>query len=242
MSTVAEHYATHLAPIYLWMSGGLDAALLRGESEMDCIDPGPWIDCTAVDLGAGFGAHAIPLARRGCRVIAIDSSPHLLDVLRRHAEALPVQVIEDDLLNFRQHVRAKLDLILCMGDTLTHLPDRHCVEQLFADVAQTLRRGGKFVASFRDYTTPLVDAARFIPVRSDDDRILVCFLEYFFDWVCVHDLLQERSGAGWLMRVSSYRKLRLSVQSVCAGLKAAGFEARVERGPLGMVRVVAQRT
>jgi SAM-dependent methyltransferase len=241
MSTVAEHYATHLAPIYLWMNGGFDAAIACGATEIDCIDLGSLNGRTAVDLGAGFGTHTIPLARRGCRVVASDTSPILLDLLRQHSRTLPVEVVEDDLLNFQKHLEAKVDLILCMGDTLTHLPERHCVEQLLSHAAQSLHRGGKFVASFRDYSAPLIEAARFIPVRSDDDRILTCFLEYFPEWVCVHDVLHERSGAGWQTRVSSYKKLRLSPEWVCAAVQASGFSARVEPGLSGMVRVVAER-
>ena len=29
MATVAEHYRTHLAPVYTWMAGGMDAAIKR---------------------------------------------------------------------------------------------------------------------------------------------------------------------------------------------------------------------
>ncbi len=30
MSTVEQHYANHLAPIYLWMAGGAESALQAG--------------------------------------------------------------------------------------------------------------------------------------------------------------------------------------------------------------------
>jgi hypothetical protein len=33
MTTVTEHYANHLAPIYLWMAGGPEAALQAGTAE-----------------------------------------------------------------------------------------------------------------------------------------------------------------------------------------------------------------
>jgi 16S rRNA A1518/A1519 N6-dimethyltransferase RsmA/KsgA/DIM1 with predicted DNA glycosylase/AP lyase activity len=54
-----------------------------------------------VDIGAGFGMHAIPLARGGGRVIAVESSASLLDVLSRLAGALPVTAAREDLLPFR---------------------------------------------------------------------------------------------------------------------------------------------
>jgi SAM-dependent methyltransferase len=238
-ATVADHYKTHLAPVYLWMAGGFDAAVSRGEAEIEATLQNLSSEITAVDLGAGFGMHAIPLARRGCSVIAVDSSSILLAELRGHAQALPIRAVEDDLLAFQRHVESKVHLILCMGDTLTHLSELASVEKLFSLAADSLRPGGKFIATFRDYTSPLVGPGRFVPIRSDTDRILTCFLEYEPGYVNVHDVLHERNGSTWQLRVSAYRKLRLSPEWVSAALQASGFSVRVEPGLGGMVRVVA---
>ncbi|MFL1528905.1 hypothetical protein [Pseudomonas sp. O230] len=72
MAAVADHYETHLAPVYLWMAGGFDAAVSRGEAEIEAVLPNLASGTTAIDLGAGFGMHTIPLARRGCSVVAAD--------------------------------------------------------------------------------------------------------------------------------------------------------------------------
>jgi SAM-dependent methyltransferase len=241
MASVAEHYQRHLAAIYVWMAGGLDAALERGARELTEVLPGLSAATTVVDLGAGFGMHAIPLARRGCSVIALDSSALLLQQLSQQALELPVRVVEDELLSFQRYVDKPLDLILIMGDTLTHLAERSAVQQLFARVAASLRQDGKFIATFRDYTVPLLGNERFILVRSDDQRILSCFLEYGADTVEVHDVLLERQPSGWQQRVSAYRKLRLSPQWVVTELRAAGFSVQRETGMSGMVRIIATR-
>jgi SAM-dependent methyltransferase len=241
MTTVAEHYETHLAPIYVWMAGGLDAAIARGSGEIDAILPDLSSSMTAVDLGAGFGMHAIPLARRGCFVLALDTSALLLAELKARTAALPVETVADDLLSFQKYLSSNVDLILCMGDTLTHLPDQPSVENLFALAARSLHPRGRFIATFRDYTSPLAGTARFIPVRSDSERILTCFLEYGADHVCVHDVLNERNDSVWQLKVSSYRKLRLSPAWVSSALQAAGFSVRIEPGPSGMTRVLATR-
>ncbi|MBI3481295.1 MAG: class I SAM-dependent methyltransferase [Nitrosomonadales bacterium] len=239
MTTVTEHYENHLAPVYLWMAGGFDAAVARGATEIAAICPNESNGLTAVDLGSGFGMHAIPLARRGYLVLAIDSSPILLDTLRDHVATLPIRTVEDDLLAFQKHLNHKADLILCMGDTLTHLSGLTTVEQLFSQVAESLQPGGQFIATFRDYTTSILEDKRFIPIRSDDDRILTCFLEYSPDYVTVHDVLHERNGSAWQLRVSAYRKLRLSPGWVTTSLQARGFTVRIEPGLAGMIRVTA---
>ena len=240
MSSVAEHYERILSPVYSWMTGGADAALEAGRAEIDALDLTLPAGALVIDLGAGFGMHAIPLARAGARVIAVDSSEQLLGELRRLAGDLSITLVRDDLLSFRAHVNEKADLVLCMGDTLTHLPEHTNLDFLIQEVAESLVPGGRFVISFRDYSEALVDERRFIPVRSDERRILMCFLEYEEDTVVVHDILHERAGDAWETRVSSSRKLRLSPERVIGSLESFGFEIRREPGMRGMVRLVGK--
>ncbi len=240
MQSVGDHYASHLAPIYAWMCGGAEAALARGAAELDALGLIPHATRRAVDLGAGFGTHAIALATRGFEVLAIDGSAELIRELRTLAADLPVQAVHGDILRFRDHLAGAPEVVLCMGDTLTHLCDLQAIESLFADVAAVIAPGGLFVLSFRDYTTPLEGERRFIPVKSDAGRILTCFLEYGDGHVDVHDLVHERHGLEWRQRVSAYRKLRLSPSWVSAALDRAGFRTRRQAGLSGMVRLVAE--
>jgi len=240
MASVAEHYERVLSPVYSWMAGGVDGALAAGKAEIEALGLDLPDGALVVDLGAGFGMHAIPLARAGARVIAVDSSARLLEELSRLAGGLPITTVQDDLLLFRAHLKEKAAAIFCMGDTLTHLPEHTNVDFLVQEAAEALAPGGRFVLSFRDYSEPLLDASRFIPVRSDERRILTCFLEYEEDTVVVHDILHERAGDAWETRVSSYRKLRLSPERVIASLESFGFDSRREEGLRGMVRIVAR--
>jgi SAM-dependent methyltransferase len=221
------------------MMGGAEAAFSRGAAELASLGINQGKGLSAVDLGAGFGMHSIPLARCGYSVLALDSSRILLSALSEQIGSLSVSTVEADLSDFSRHLTDQPDLILCMGDTLTHLPDREAVEHLAGLAAHTLKAGGRFIVSFRDYSVPLADEKRFIPVRSDDQRIQTCFLEYLDDHVQVHDILHERSGTDWILTVSAYRKLRLSPDWVVEVLTAAGFTIRREAGLSGMLRLDA---
>ena len=240
MSTAAEHYERHLAPIYVWMAGGAEAALQAGSAEIEALNLPVARGAIVLDLGAGFGMHSIPLARRGARVTAIDSSVELLRTLTELRGDLPVHTVNDDLLGFQSHIAEAPSAILCMGDTITHLPDFGAVEKLIERASVKLSPGGMLVVSFRDYSVPLTGEQRFIPVRSDETRILTCFLEYEPEAVLVHDILHERAAEGWQTRVSHYRKLRLSPERLIDRLQSNGFKVRREAGMRGMVRVVAQ--
>ena len=240
MPSVAEHYERVLSPVYAWMSGGAEAALAAGRSEIEALNLSIPAGALVVDLGAGFGMHCIPLARAGARVVAVDTSAQLLAELKRLAGDLPITIVQDDLLSFRTHLAEKAAAVLCMGDTLTHLPEHTNVDFLVQEVAEALMPGGHFLLSFRDYSEPLLEDHRFFPVRSDERRILTCFLEYEEDTVVVHDILHERGGDAWETKVSSYRKLRLSTDRVTSSLESFGFDARSEPGARGLVRIVAR--
>jgi SAM-dependent methyltransferase len=236
MTTQQKHYEQLLAPIYVWMAGGVESALAAGAQDVAPLVPGEGL---AIDLGAGFGMHAIPLARAGYEVVALDTSRELLDVLRANSAGLAIRTVEADLLDFRRHAQTAASLIVCFGDTLTHLESTDDVERLARDVAASLRPGGRFVTTFRDYMHPAVGDARFIPVRSDANRIHTCFLEEHPDHMLVHDIVHEREGATWRMKLSSYPKLRLAPAAVAETLRYEGLEPTVTAGARGMVRITA---
>jgi SAM-dependent methyltransferase len=240
MDDVESHYRDLLAPVYLWMAGGSDAALTSGASDLSDVQGQGGL---AIDLGAGFGMHAIPLARAGYEVIAVDSSPQLLEQLKDLAGGLAIQPVAADLMTFEEYLPAgrQADLILCMGDTLTHLPEARLIERLASSVARALRDGGRFVSTFRDYTKLPSDTARFIPVRGDDRLILTCFLEDRGRTVAVHDILHRRTGQGWKMQVGQYTKLKLDPTEVKKTFDRCGLETTISAGPRGMVKLIASR-
>jgi SAM-dependent methyltransferase len=223
------------------MAGGFEHAVALGKSDLDALGIKAGADMIALDLGAGFGMHAIALARAGCAVTAVDDSSALLDELRARGAGLPIRVIEGDLLRVADYVSAAPDIVLCMGDTLTHIQTREEIAGLFADVSRVLAPGGLFAMTFRDYTTAATGERRFIPVRSDEQRIHTCFLEEGPTHMVVHDIVHERVGDSWRLTVSSYRKLRLSAQWVLDALHSVGLRPTAGAGPRGMVQIVARR-
>lgn len=240
MSGVQKHYDEHLGPVYAWMHGGVDRAIELGAAEIDRLGIGRSVSGLALDLGAGFGTHAIPLARRGFEVLAIDSCAALLDELKVQGQGLAIETLLGDLHTFRLHLSRTPELILCMGDTLTHLENKAAVISLIEGASGTLGTGGRLVTTFRDYSTALTGEQRFIPVRSDERRILTCFLEYTDSHVVVHDVLHEWHDAAWRMMVSAYPKLRLSPAWVIETMEKNGFSVEHTEGRFGLVCLVAR--
>jgi 2-polyprenyl-3-methyl-5-hydroxy-6-metoxy-1,4-benzoquinol methylase len=174
---VNKHYDRHLGPVYTWMLGGAESAIERGAGELTSLGIVRAAGGLAVDLGAGFGMHAIPLARMGFKVLAVDACAVLLEELESLKAGLDIETVQDDLCALSGRVCEQPELVLCMGDTITHLPDEQAVVDLVENVSAMLVPGGCFVMTLRDYSSALTAERRFIPVRSDDRRILTCFLE-----------------------------------------------------------------
>jgi len=242
MGTVQEHYDNLLADIYGWISGEKEAVLERNAEFFKSQNVAPQTTKFAVDLGAGNGFQTIPLALLGFSVLAIDLSAKLLQELESQAGNLGVQIIEDDLLNFSSYCEIEPELIICMGDTLMHLESVEKVSDLIKKVSENLAAGGRFILSFRDYvSSELRGNERFIPVRSDDERIFTCFLEYEAKTICVHDLLYTRREGKWEFAISSYRKLRLDPNWIKDDLERANLEIISESSNSGMIYLIAQK-
>jgi SAM-dependent methyltransferase len=240
VADVEQHYDQVLADVYSWMYGGFDAALERYAEFFASRGILPSRSRRAVDLGAGCGFQSIPLARLGFAVTAIDLDRKLLEELREHANGVAIETVRDDLMSVDRHVRAPLELAVCMVDTLVHLPSKAVVTELLRKVHDALEPGGRLVITYRDLSREATELDRFIPVRSDDTTILTCFLEYEPETAKVHDLVYRKVDGQWTFRKSFYRKLRLAQAWVEAELARAGFslaEAGVERGLVTLVAV-----
>src|SRR3569833_2650902 len=107
MPTAFEHYDQHLGPIYTWTAGALEAAIVRNRQELAELGLGPVTQGIAVDLGAGPGGYAIPIAEWGYSTVAIDTCTALLDKKHKQTNTQPNQEIQDDLLSFRHHCDGK---------------------------------------------------------------------------------------------------------------------------------------
>lgn len=241
MTDVKAHYDNLLAPYYAWIFGGKEQKLKENRIFFRDHSIIPERSGVAMDLGAGCGFQSIPLAEAGFRVIAIDICPALLADLKESAGELPIETIEGNLLNFSGHRLENTELIVCMGDTLTHLKSLDEVQILMNKVYQALSAAGLLVLTFRDLMFELKGLERFIPVRSEPNLIFTCFLEYEKEHVKVHDVIYEKTNGQWQLRKGFYRKLRIPPQWARDCLLATGFEVNKFDIRNGMATIIARK-
>lgn len=242
MNTAKDHYDQQLASIYSWMAGTPEAAINRNHELFRYLQLDSHSRGLAVDLGAGTGFQSIPLAELGFSVIAVDFCATLLSELNDRAKFISIRTVHDDILNFSKYVDEQAQVIVCMGDTLTHLESLNAVQSLLFCVENALATNGKLILTFRDYVSVEPQGTRrFIPVQSDESTILTCFLEYREDVVEVYDLIYRKKDDRWTLSTSSYPKLRINKNWVCDQLRKVGLEIVRNETINGMICIVAEK-
>jgi SAM-dependent methyltransferase len=247
MGKVEDHYSSVLAKHYTWMFGTPFETKIAEQKAIlqDVLQQSAGTSSLglAVDLGSGPGLQSIALAEMGhSPVLAVDTSSTLLQELQSYKGSWPVQTIQADILRLSEFVSpGTAQVIVCMGDTITHLDSKEAVLELFKSINDTLIPGGTLVLSYRDLSEELTGTDRFITVNADDERIMTCFLEFDkSDTVLVHDLVYLREGSRWLLEKSSYRKLRLPIEWLKDAMAHVGLI--VDRGQAGrLIRLVGRK-
>jgi SAM-dependent methyltransferase len=219
-----EHYDNHLANFYSWMIGDFDLLVSKYYDYFKIHNILSTNNKTAFDFGCGNGVQSIALAKLGFNVFSFDFNKQLLNELESNRNNHNITIIESDFVNFDKYSTISPDLIICMGDTISHLSDKSDIEMLFKNCNKVIKDNGLLTLSFRDYSTPLTGVNRFIPVKSDENRILTCFLEYYDNYVIVNDLLYENENGKWNQKVSSYKKIRISENEIIELLRKSNFE------------------
>lgn len=240
-NSVVDHYESLLAEHYTWMMGGLAPQVERNKILFEKLGLTPGSNARAVDMGAGSGFQSLPLAEIGYTVAAIDLSPTLIEELKGNIGELPITPIVGDIVNTPELCPDEVELVVCMGDTLPHLPSRSVVRSVLTAAEQVLAPGGRLVLGFRDLSFELRGLDRFIPIRADDTRIFTCCLEYAGEKVRVNDLVYIKDDTGWTLHKSRYEKLRLEPARVAEWLRMMGMHIAHTDSTQGMATILAEK-
>ncbi|MBI5816056.1 MAG: class I SAM-dependent methyltransferase [Nitrospinae bacterium] len=237
MNEITGHYESLLADVYTWMCGGREAKVRENESLFEKWDMLPRLSGVAFDLGAGPGFAASPLARRGYKVTAVDTSRKLLDELSASADGKSIKTLCADMMDIRRLAGGPVELVTVMGDTISHLPAHESLETLLRDIYKTLEPGGGLILSFRDQPASPSGIVKKFTVMADDTREFHCEITYERERIKVTDTIRVRIPGGWDERSGTYHKIRLTDDHVMASLAQAGFtvEAREVVGGLSAV-------
>ena len=233
-----SHYDRFLAEQYLWMAGGFGENCRKNREFFAGHNLVPRSTGSAIDLGAGCGFQSVPLAEAGFRVTAVDFCRPLLAEIRDRAGTCSIDTLNADIRDFPAWSSRRPELIVCMGDTLTHLPDPDAVRSLIRQCHKELEPGGKCVFSIRDYSAEPEGSVVVIPVRRNPDRIFLCRLEYGNGTVSITDILVSRKSGKWERTSGTYTKIRIAPEIFVRMLGNAGFTIEFFETDAGVITII----
>lgn len=97
-----------------------------------------------LDVGAGTGRNAMPLARLGHPVDALELTPEFAEYLKTTAtqEQLPITVMPGDLLDPLMRLQANHYSLAILSEVVSHFRDVRELRMMLAKVGDALRPGG----------------------------------------------------------------------------------------------------
>jgi SAM-dependent methyltransferase len=176
----------------------------------------------ALDLCCGPGRYAVPLARKGFQVTAVDRSAFLLNEARNRAAAAGVDIafVEHDMRSFVRP--SSFDVVLSLGNSFGYFDDRDDDLRVLTAIHNNLKPGGRLIIDItckereartsRDYVSELPDGSVCVRRNRPTD-----------DWT--------RQQHEWLLiRDRTVQRFQFSVQLYAGSelqqmLRNAGFEA-----------------
>jgi len=190
-----------------------------------------------LDVACGSGVQAAMFRDLGLDVSALESDARMVEMVRAKARGIQVRLgsMEDVAALFEPG----FGMIVCIGNSLPHLPDLDAVRRTVAGMQSLLRPGGVLVLSIVNFDRVARERTTDLPrkvVRDSQDRTVT--FERFYDLSCLPEqvLFSMRLTVGAETRSASTPLIPISPgwltgAVVAAGMTVLGRLAAFDRSP-----------
>lgn len=187
-----------------------------------------------LDLACGTGRHSVALAKAGAEPLGIDRSPVMVQSAKALAvrEAVSAEFLLMDMQDLIGLGRQGFGLAICLGNSLSLLPDIDAVLRVLKSVRSLLAAGGCFVLQVLNFDEIRRTRFQFFPAKqglTPEGKKLV-FMRFFNhgspDGVSELVMVSlKQSGRRWQSYVSTQQVLNLNRTVIEDCLRGAGFES-----------------
>jgi glycine/sarcosine N-methyltransferase len=175
-----------------------------------------------LDIGAGTGNMAIALAEKEIKVTASEPDETMAESIRSKMNMKGLTLsVQTKSMEQIEKFQNNFDGIICIGNTLPHLPDEEGIERFLSQCHQKLNKDGRLILQMVNYDKVLSTDDFSFPVIQKDDFSFTRRYEkvndhiYFTSILTVHEESTENTIP--LYPITSQRLIAL--------LTKAGFES-----------------
>ena len=146
----------------------------RTEAEIDFIERslGVRSGASVLDLGCGFGRHAVGMARRGYAVTGVDFNPRYLEIAAEEARELGVSVQWRTADMRALGLQREFDAVYSYFTSFGYFGDSEN-EQVLREVASALRPAGRFLLEMMNRDWLLTHPQQRTWTQRDDGALLM---------------------------------------------------------------------
>ncbi len=138
-----------------------------------------WVSRVA-DAGCGSGAQLLPFAAAGIACIGFDPDAALVALARRKLAPFPdARVAIGGFADVVRLVTPPADLLLCLGNSLVHVPQQDA-RRFLADAAAVTSAAGGILVQILNYDRCLRESVTELPLMRADDGAIE--FRRWYDW------------------------------------------------------------
>jgi SAM-dependent methyltransferase len=188
--------------------------------------------CRVLDAACGTGMHSIALAQSGYLMSGADISRGMIDRAQANARTAGVSV-RFEIAGFERLAetfgRQNFDALLCLGNSLPHLPNASALAATLTDFAACLRPGGLILLQSRNFDAVMAKHERWMDPQAyrhgDAEWLFLRFYDFDPDGLLsFHMITLHRQGAApWAQQVTTTRLYPLRQEELADALHKAGF-------------------
>jgi glycine/sarcosine N-methyltransferase len=186
---------------------------------------------SVLDAACGSGGHALALARWGYLVSGADASAVMIEIARAKAgeAGLNIPFVVAPLSDLPEVMPGPFDAVLCVGNSLPHLPTQDALVAALNAMAAVLRPGGTLVLHNLNYDLRWQVRPRWFAAQGgvlDGQEVLVWrFADYHEETqqIGFNIALFHKHESGWKVEVHTTPHRPLFRAELLAALGAAGF-------------------
>jgi len=202
-------------------------------------------DGLVLEVGCGSGLLTRHLVDAGCRVLATDASPAMLELARAtapDAEGFTTLALPDDPV-------PEADAIVGTGHALNYLPDAVAVQRSLLALARALRPGGVFAIDLEDLEWGTARAGVHEQSRVGDDWAIITYYEDSAPDRFVRDMTTfvRNDDGTWRRGHERHDNVLLDIAAVPPVLADEGVEVEARRSfgshelPVGLYAIVGTK-